>query len=132
MKPPSTPPVDEEIIEVITPEGQRIPVKIRRDVNTLDPESCERRWVRNTPILPAANGALIDPHNPSVGRCLVCGLGPLNMTDIRRCAECEREFGIECLGAHLPGPDENIVHLCVDCARALRRQTLLQYFFSLG
>jgi hypothetical protein len=131
MKPPQTPPVDEEVVEVLTPEGQRVPVAIRRDIQVVDPATGERRWARTTALLPAANGVPIDPAKVELGRCLVCGLHPLNASDIRRCPECLRPFGIECLGAHVPGPDGELVSLCVECARALRRQTLLQYFFSL-
>lgn len=127
-----TPPVDEERIEVVTPEGLRVPVALRRDVQHVDPVTGERRWVRTTSLLPAANGTPF-PEQPRVGVCHVCGLGPLNQADLRRCHECERVFCVtQCLGVHAPGPGDTILYLCIECARRVQRRALLGYFCSLG
>jgi hypothetical protein len=133
MKHPEFPPVDEEIIEAITPEGRRVPVAIRRDIQEINPATGERRWIRTTSLLPSANGTPFPPEQPRVGVCQVCGLGPLNLEDLRRCHECERAFCItQCLGMHAPGPDDARLYLCTECERRLRRQELIRYFCSLG
>jgi len=131
MKHPKPPPVDGEFVEYVMLDGRRVPVAVWRDLQEIDPATGDRQWHRRISLLPAANGSQINPSNPRLSTCHVCGLGPLNQDDLRRCYQCERSFCVtQCLGLHEPGPDNTMLYLCVDCARRARRIGFLQFLFS--
>jgi len=126
----SGPPVDEEITEVITTDGRRIPVAVRRDVQEIDPVTRERRFIRTISHLPGANGQPLNPDEPLTG-CQVCGAFPLNESSTRRCTECEHTLCLECVGARIPAPEGTHLYLCTVCTGQAQRHWLIQYLFSL-
>lgn len=118
-------PVDEERTYVLAPDGQRRLVGLRQDVPETLPTG-ERRYVRYTTLISAADGALIDPERPELVRCHCCNASPLTTQATRTCAACDATICRDCTTR----VGETADAYCRPCARQLRRRALRQFFCS--
>jgi hypothetical protein len=120
--------VDEVRTYVVSPDGRRFLIGLRQDIPETLPTG-ERRYVRHTTLVAAANGSLIDPDSPRLATCQRCAAFPVHENATRRCSACEATV---CLGCAVRVPDEQggVAYICNACARRARRQALVRFFLS--
>lgn len=125
-------PVDEERTYVRAPTGEHLLIGLRQDLPQTLPTG-ERRYVRHTLLIPAANGTLINPNHPRLVACHCCGNFPLHEDATRQCTACEATVCLNC-AARLPEPEDEpgqpAQYLCRPCARRARLHGLVTFFLS--